>query len=863
MSRGLDLEIEGPVCAAWRRNMERVRAIARQWWSFAGGAIHPAGEQSGLPASGQGLFFGGGVDSLFALHQERKKLSHLIYVEGYDVPLADGVRLEKVSQANRRLARECGLRLITVRTNLRRHPDFKILSWSNSFGGALAGVGHLLRQHCGTFLICGDGHLQEIDPRVLGTHPALVPEWASGSVRFILHGDGVSRHAKAGVIGRWPIARETLRVCWEFRNENLNCGVCEKCLRTRLELLAGGITDPLPVFPDAPIIANLDRIQRLSPNLFLYYQEMFDDLKDPAMRQAIQELGNGPGAARGIRSSAQTSPRLGTAETLFGGIRMKGLAGNLQANGHYVCKRSHLPASHRKQLLSLRGFSLPGILCPAVQNGNKAQTHYVFPASNSSAFSIQVNLRGAEENCRPDFEAARNQQSVDPDDFPYGLSESEWWNYCVAPHSYLLLEAGQCQVGLNFFNRFLHLDLNRRSAELVDPGVGNEMLSTTNWFNQNTGELWFASWPVEDTVQRMLHPQKKVRVKIWRLSVRDRRLHRVWQGDFADSLHQLSLSPDHRFLILTELGLRLEGSLPAGPPAPAVSAGKRARRPGIIPSEILVLDLKTGTPWRLPMLTASHVEFDPEAPGLCYLSGHNLGLIGDKVGIFGPGVIRKFALKKSGLELLGQFSAPGFHRVSTHIVFRHRGKVLIGVSGYPHTVFLIDAATMKLYRTLEMDAGGNVDTSHAPISVSRTATASARPMTARPLSSRAPVSSASRGLTKGGFVSKNQLTATGPIHVLPDTSARSTSTSRPGRSVIRVNVMIVRGRNGSVLNWRAAVCGGASRSASERREIWDVSSESFACAPARLVPWTQPRSIAKPRVQSFIARARRHGMLCA
>ena len=273
--------------------------------------------------------------------------------------------------------------------------------------------------------------------------------------------------------------------------------------------------------------------------------------------------------------------------------------------------------------------------------------------------------------------------------------------------------------------------------------------------------------------------KKRWRVKIWRLSVLVCRLHRVWQGDFADSLHQLSLSPDHRFLILTDLACDSRVPLPAGPPAPAVSAGKRGGRPGIIPSEILVLDLKTGTPWRLPMLTASHVRIDLEAPGLCYLSGHNLGLIGDKVGILGPGVIRKFALKKSGPGVVGViFSAPGFHRVSTHIVFRHRGKVLIGVSGYPHTVFLIDAATMKLYRTLEMDAGGNVDTSHAPISVSRTATASARPMTARPLSSRAPVSSASRGLTKGGFVSKNQLTATGPIHVLPDTSARSTSTSR-------------------------------------------------------------------------------------
>ena len=217
------------------------------------------------------------------------------------------------------------------------------------------------------------------------------------------------------------------------------------------------------------------------------------------------------------------------------------------------------------------GISPAGCFVPRGASGNMAQTHYIFPASNSPAFSIQVNLRGAEAGCKPDFEAARSRSSIGPGIFPYGLSEPQWWDYCLAPHSYLLLGAGQCQVGLNLFNRFLHLDLNERSAQLVDPGVGNEMLSTTNWFNQQTGELWFASWPVEDTVRRILQPRDKVRVTIWRRSVQDHRLHQVWRGDFADSLHQLSLSPDHRFLILTEMGLRPEAPLPAGFPPPGAS----------------------------------------------------------------------------------------------------------------------------------------------------------------------------------------------------------------------------------------------------------------------------------------------------
>jgi hypothetical protein len=118
----------------------------------------------------------------------------------------------------------------------------------------------------------------------------------------------------------------------------------------------------------------------------------------------------------------------------------------------------------------------------------------------------------------------------------------------------------------------------------------------------------------------------------------------------------------------------------------------------------------------LPILTiptAGHAEFDPEDQEICYLSGHNIGLIGPKVGILGSGAIKKFRLKKTGPELAGEFSHPRFHRITTHIVFRHRGKTLIGVSGYPNTVFLIDAATMELYKVIEMKPGEKVDTSYS------------------------------------------------------------------------------------------------------------------------------------------------------
>lgn len=291
MSRGLDLHVESPVCAVWLANMERVRAIARKWWSFRGGAIHATGARSRSPSAGRALFYGGGVDSTFALYKEKATLSHLVHIEGFDVQLADVDRLERVKQNNLVMARECALAPVVVRSNLRAHPDFNVLSWDNAGGGALACVAHLLQQHCGTFLISGDGHLSEIDPAALAIHPTLTREWSSGSVKFVHQGEGISRHAKAGTIAKWPLAMQNLRVCWENRSRDMNCGICEKCLRTRIAFIAAGVTDSLVAFPDEPIIASLGLIKDLPPNLYLYYQEMFDDIKDPELRRAILELG--------------------------------------------------------------------------------------------------------------------------------------------------------------------------------------------------------------------------------------------------------------------------------------------------------------------------------------------------------------------------------------------------------------------------------------------------------------------------------------------------------------------------------------------------------------------------------------------
>ncbi len=290
MCRGRDLRTDGPLCPRWVSNAAEAREMARRWWGFPGGAVYSDGSEALTAASGQALLFGGGVDSFYTLLQMRDRLTHLVYVEGYDVPLSDAARLARVGEWNRAVARECGLELVGIRTNLRDHPDFRVLPWINGFTGALTAAGHLLRERCGTVWLAAGGYADRIDPRFLGMHPNLTPLCSSAAVRFVHHAEETLRFEKAAAIAEWPLARRHLRVCWKNRSSGLNCGVCEKCVRTQLEFFAAGRPDALETMPPGPLAERLDRLPWVSDSHFLYYRDLLERIEDPGLRRGIEAL---------------------------------------------------------------------------------------------------------------------------------------------------------------------------------------------------------------------------------------------------------------------------------------------------------------------------------------------------------------------------------------------------------------------------------------------------------------------------------------------------------------------------------------------------------------------------------------------
>jgi hypothetical protein len=85
-------------------------------------------------------------------------------------------------------------------------------------------------------------------------YDALIIPWCSSPITdYLMSGDRLSivhdgaafsRTEKVGFLANHPTACRTLKVCWAGKDQGTNCGVCEKCTRTRLNFLAVGVASP-------------------------------------------------------------------------------------------------------------------------------------------------------------------------------------------------------------------------------------------------------------------------------------------------------------------------------------------------------------------------------------------------------------------------------------------------------------------------------------------------------------------------------------------------------------------------------------------------------------------------------------------
>lgn len=291
MATGVGLDIPGPVSARLVSSLPTIVDVLASW----DGRLTrvPVSSLQAVPAprtaTGRvGAFFSGGVDSFHTLLQHRDEITDLIFIHGLDREeslrrrAADGVDAA---------AAEFGVRAIHVETDLGATiRDF--VDWGTIGQGAgLATVGHLLASHFERLYIASSYHYAELIP--WGSHPLLDPLWSSEALEFVHDGCGTKRIEKIEFISQFDVAMNHLRVChWGSASQvesggAINCGRCEKCIRTMLSLEAIGKLSRCRSF-DRPLDAALVRTLKVDEHVRSFCQENLDLLQERGARPDLQ-----------------------------------------------------------------------------------------------------------------------------------------------------------------------------------------------------------------------------------------------------------------------------------------------------------------------------------------------------------------------------------------------------------------------------------------------------------------------------------------------------------------------------------------------------------------------------------------------
>jgi hypothetical protein len=268
MVLGSELRIEGPVDPGTLEAAGRVQTLYARWFPGLQPIRVDAPSRVSRPrAPGVVSLFSGGVDSFYTALGGRGRLTHLLFVHGFDIPLwAETLRV-RVAEALRSAAAEIGLPLLEMETNAREFLD-DYVSWDFAHGAGIAAAGISLAADVGEVIV-PSSFLTPSDGTRLpswGSHPELDPLWSTNEQLFV-HDADVGRHAKLRLLVASDAAMRYLRVCWQNPGDSYNCGRCEKCLRTMAGLRVLKASDRCRSFTSPLDLAAVKRLALSASNL--------------------------------------------------------------------------------------------------------------------------------------------------------------------------------------------------------------------------------------------------------------------------------------------------------------------------------------------------------------------------------------------------------------------------------------------------------------------------------------------------------------------------------------------------------------------------------------------------------------------
>ena len=267
MKENRRIEIKGSVSKTLLGNLVEYQAAWSKWRPDTYSQVDVLADQvreDSPPVAGAICAFSGGVDATFSVWRHAKKLcgyrsqsiNVCAIVHGFDIPLADDVAFKNAMARSGNTLKDLGLNLIPIATNYR---EISRVNWEDAFSCALVAALGNFKNLAGTCIV---GSSEPYDSLVIPWGSSPITDHLLGSGEFAVMHDGAShsRTEKVKEINEWDAGKNNLRVCWQGDLKDRNCGVCEKCIRTKLNFLA--VNAPVPAaFPDSDILVDLKQVQ--------------------------------------------------------------------------------------------------------------------------------------------------------------------------------------------------------------------------------------------------------------------------------------------------------------------------------------------------------------------------------------------------------------------------------------------------------------------------------------------------------------------------------------------------------------------------------------------------------------------------
>jgi hypothetical protein len=299
----LDAEIDPML----REGLYAVMAVLKEW---SGGKYRPLKIEAKTNSIVRyaekqrvaGMFLSGGIDSLAALRTNSinypedhpGSIKDCLIIHGFDIGgvVERGMKyhvFDRARDAMSVVAKDANVRLIPVYTNIRHLCDERDLWLDKFFGAVLASVAHAFVTRLNWVFVASSYDIANLAP--CGSHPLLDPEYSSYELRIKLRDLELSRLDKLRMIADWDAAFQNFRVCLANVKDRLNCGKCEKCVRTMTELVAIGALDKTRAFVEDDVTPDLlSSFNILIRHRASFYREMLAPLKERGRDDLVQTI---------------------------------------------------------------------------------------------------------------------------------------------------------------------------------------------------------------------------------------------------------------------------------------------------------------------------------------------------------------------------------------------------------------------------------------------------------------------------------------------------------------------------------------------------------------------------------------------